>query len=400
MQALINSNQSSENMRIGIVCHPSVGGSGLIATQLGLGLAERGCEVHFISNIRPFKLGEESDNIFFHAVDGTNYPLFSDSLYTFALTAKIVEVVGKFKLDIIHAHYSIPHSLCAYLACEISERKFPIITTIHGTDVTVVGQDKSLYPLNKFSINKSTKVTTVSHYQRGYIASHFDKNKPVEVIHNFIDLTVFTPDSANIEVRRKLADDDQKIVMHVSNFRPLKNSKAVISSFNILLKKVKAKLVLLGSGPDIDLFKVRCEQLGILQHVHFMGDVTHVEHYLANADCMIQPSYRESFSMVLLESMACGVPTVSSNVDGIPEVVEQGVTGLMFEPDDVLGMGDAMISILTDYKKQKTMGSAGRKRAARLFSPVDKIDQYLNCYQQAISQYYRHEDQCKIQERL
>jgi len=376
------------NMRIGIVCHPNIGGSGLVATQLGIGLAKMGHEVHFISNLRPFKLVEDSSHIFFHSAEAIRYPLFSDPLYTFSLTAKIVEVVERYQLDIVHAHYSIPHSLCAYLAGEISERKFPIISTIHGTDVTVVGQDKLLYPLNKFSICKSTRVTTVSNYQRSYIYSHFDKSKQIEVIHNFIDLKVFTPNCADIEVRRTLANDDEKIVMHISNFRPIKNCDAVIKSFYLLLAKVKARLVLLGSGPDIDLIKVRCEQLDILQNVTFMGDIIHVEHYLANADCMIQPSYRESFSMVLLESMACGVPTVSSNVDGIPEVVEQGITGLMFEPNDALGMANAMHSILTDSEKQKEMGRAGRERAARLFNPESKIAQYVGCYREAISHYH------------
>ncbi|MGS0824873.1 N-acetyl-alpha-D-glucosaminyl L-malate synthase BshA [Shewanella sp. 0m-8] len=371
-------------MRIGIVCHPSIGGSGLVATELGLGLAKLGHEVHFISSVRPFKLIEDSECLFFHSVEAINYPLFSDPLYTFALTAKIVEVVEQFKLDVVHAHYSIPHSLCAYLAGEITEHKFPTITTIHGTDVTIVGQDKPLYPLNRFSIHKSSKVTTVSSYQRNYIYSHFDKSKSIDVIHNFIDLDVFSPKFADINVRRQLARDDEKIVMHVSNFRPLKNSDTVIRSFHMLLRKVKARLVLLGSGPDIDGIKQQCEKLGILKHVVFVGDVTHVEHYLPNADCMIQPSYRESFSMVLLEAMACGVPTVSSNVDGVPEVVDNGKTGFMFDPNDALGMAKAMEGILTEPHTQQNLGKAGRARAAKLFNPEEKILQYLKCYQDAI----------------
>ncbi|ABV86565.1 N-acetyl-alpha-D-glucosaminyl L-malate synthase BshA [Shewanella pealeana] len=371
-------------MRIGIVCHPSIGGSGLVATELGLGLAKLGHEVHFISSVRPFKLIEDSDRLFFHSVEAINYPLFSDPLYTFALTAKIIEVVEQFKLDVVHAHYSIPHSLCAYLAGEITTHKFPTVTTIHGTDVTIVGQDKPLYPLNRFSIHKSTRVTTVSNFQRNYIYSHFDKTKPIEVIHNFIDLTVFSPELADIDVRRKMAKDDEKIVMHVSNFRALKNSDTVIRSFHLLRRKVKARLVLLGSGPDIDNIKLQCEKLGILKYVTFMGDVTHVEHYLPNADCMIQPSYRESFSMVLLEAMACGVPTVSSNVDGIPEVVDEGQSGFMFDPDDAIAMAKSMGQILLDPELQKQMGRAGRLRAAKLFNPERKVEQYIACYREAI----------------
>lgn len=373
-------------MRIGIVCHPSIGGSGLVATELGLGLAKLGHEVHFISSVRPFKLIEDSERLFFHSVEAINYPLFSDPLYTFALTAKIVEVVEQYQLDIVHAHYSIPHSLCAYLAGEITEHKFPTITTIHGTDVTIVGQDKPLYPLNRFSIHKSSKVTTVSKYQRNYIYSHFDKSKTIEVIHNFIDLDVFSPKLADIEMRRKMAKDDEKIVMHASNFRALKNSDTVIRSFYLLLKKVNARLVLLGSGPEVEPIKKLCDKLGILKQVTFMGDVTHVEHYLPNADCIIQPSYRESFSMVLLEAMACSVPTVSSNIDGIPEVVAQGETGFMFDPDDALGMSLAMEQILTEPLTQKRMGEAGRERAAKLFNPQDKILQYVACYRDAIKE--------------
>ncbi|CAH0991218.1 N-acetyl-alpha-D-glucosaminyl L-malate synthase [Sinobacterium norvegicum] len=373
-------------MQIGIVCHPSIGGSGLVATQLGLGLAKLGHQVHFISQSRPFKLAEHTKNVHFHSVEAIHYPLFQDPLYTFALTAKIVEVAERYRLDVVHAHYSIPHSLCTYLAGEISTVKFATVTTIHGTDVTVVGQDKPLYPLNQFSINKSNMVTTVSAFQRQYVYENFEVEKPIEVIHNFIDLDDFSPAKAAPSVRRTMASDDEKIVMHVSNFRPIKNSEAVITAFHLLLKRVKARLVLLGSGPDIEVMQSRCRLLGIEQQVTFMGDVCHVEDYLPNADCVIQPSYRESFSMVLLEAMACEVPTVSSNIDGIPEVVQHGVTGFIAEPDDVVAMADYMADILLHSEKQQTMGRAGRLSAAKRFNPDDKVAEYLACYQQAVSE--------------
>ncbi|WP_394200576.1 N-acetyl-alpha-D-glucosaminyl L-malate synthase BshA [Shewanella waksmanii] len=374
-------------MRIGIVCHPSIGGSGLVATQLGLGIAKLGHEVHFISRTRPFKLLEDLDNVFFHSVEAIHYPLFTDPLYTFALTAKIVEVAEQYQLDVVHAHYSIPHSLCAYLAGEISQRKFPTITTIHGTDVTVIGQDKPLYPLNQFSINKSDKVTTVSAFQRDYIRQNFDIDNPIEVIHNFIDLSVFSPDNASKDVRRTLAHDDEKIIMHVSNFRAIKNTQAVVHSFNIVQQQLDVRLVLLGSGPDIDGLKVECQRLGILDKVSFLGDVTHVESYLANADCVIQPSYKESFSLVVLEAMASAVPTVTSNVDGIPEVMQDGETGLMADPDDIAGLAEHTVTILSDADLQQKMGRAGRLRAAELFNPEDKIAQYLTTYREAIAQF-------------
>lgn len=374
-------------MRIGIVCHPSIGGSGLVATQLGLGIAKQGHEVHFISRTRPFKLLEDLDNVHFHSVEAIHYPLFTDPLYTFALTAKIVEVAEQYQLDVVHAHYSIPHSLCAYLACEISQHKFPTITTIHGTDVTVIGQDKPLYPLNQFSINKSDKVTTVSAFQSEYIKQNFEISNPIEVIHNFIDLAVFTPDNASTDVRRTLAGDDEKIIMHVSNFRAIKNTQAVVHAFNIVQQQLDARLVLLGSGPDVDGLKVECRRLGIIDKVSFLGDVTHVESYLANADCVIQPSYKESFSLVVLEAMASAVPTVTSNVDGIPEVMQDGVTGLMTEPDNIEQLAAHTVTILSDDHLQQTMGQAGRLRAAQLFNPEEKIAQYLATYSEAIDEF-------------
>ena len=374
-------------MRIGIVCHPSIGGSGLIATQLGLGLASMGHEIHFISSERPFKLPDDSDNVYFHTVEPIYYPLFSDSLYTFSLTAKIIEVVEQYELDIVHAHYSIPHSLCVFLASEIVTRKFPIVTTIHGTDVTVVGQDKPLYPLNQFSINKSNRVTTVSAYQREHIRTNFEISKSIEVIHNFIDLDEFSPRRASSKLRKTLADDDEKIIMHVSNFRPLKNIQTVLRSFQRLQDKTKARLVLVGSGPETDSIKLKCQASGIIDKVNFVGDITEIATYIATADCVFQPSYNESFGMVLLEAMACAVPTLSSNVGGIPEVVEDGVTGFTAAADDDELMASRMTRILSDPALQRQMGEQGRERAAKLFDPESKIKQYVECYESAIAEF-------------
>ncbi|SHI15939.1 N-acetyl-alpha-D-glucosaminyl L-malate synthase BshA [Ferrimonas marina] len=371
-------------MRIGIVCHPSIGGSGLVATQLAMGLAQRGHQVHVISRERPFKLDPATPNLMFHPVDPVHYPLFSDPLYTYTLTAKILEVMTEHQLDVVHAHYSIPHSLSAILASAIAPRGIPVITTIHGTDVTVIGQDKGLYALNLHSMNQSTRLTTVSHYQRDYVLEHFPLERPLEVIHNFIDLEVFSPAHASLTLRRELAADDEKIVMHVSNFRPIKNSDAVLSAFYQLTARVKARLVLLGTGPDIDMIKMRCRDLNLLEQVTFLGDVTHVEQYLPVADCVIQPSYRESFGMVLLEAMACAVPTVSSNVDGITEVVEHGVTGFVADTDDVQALAAYMETLLSCDATARAMGQAGRERAARLFSPQRQLSAYLACYRRAI----------------
>ncbi len=374
-------------MRIGIVCHPSIGGSGLIATQLGLGLASMGHEIHFISSERPFRLPTDNDNVYFHTVEPIYYPLFSDSLYTFSLTAKIVEVVEQYKLDIVHAHYSIPHSLCVFLASEIVTRKFPTVTTIHGTDVTVIGQDKPLYPLNQFSINQSNRVTTVSTYQREYIKTNFEISKPIEVIHNFIDLEEFSPRRACSKLRKTLAAADEKIIMHVSNFRPIKNIQTVLRSFQRLQEGINARLVLIGSGPETDSIKLECQASGIIDRVNFVGNVTEIAAYIATADCIIQPSYTESFGMVLLEAMACGVPTLSSNAGGIPEVVEDGVTGFMAAADDDEFIASHMTRLLSDPALLRRMGEKGRERAAKLFDPEFKIKQYVECYESAIAEF-------------
>ncbi|MBY5921049.1 N-acetyl-alpha-D-glucosaminyl L-malate synthase BshA [Ferrimonas balearica] len=371
-------------MRIGILCHPSVGGSGLVATELAHGLAETGHEVHVISSAPPFKLRQYQSRIHFHSVEAIHYPLFKDPLYTFALTAKIVEVVDQYHLDVVHAHYSIPHSLCAYLATEITRRPFPIVTTIHGTDVTVVGQDRPLYPLNRFSIDRSTVVTTVSEFQRQHIRRHFALDTPIEVIHNFIDGDLFHPANQDRSLRRTLARQDQPIVMHASTFRPVKNTEAVLKSFALASSMVDAKLVLLGDGPELEATQGRCHQLGIADRVVFVGPVQHIERYLPLADCVLQPSYREAFCMVLLEAMACGVPTVSSNVDGIPEVVEEGVTGYMARPDDVEAQAKALVRLLADPALRQRLGQAGRQRAQHLFCTEEKVQQYLACYRRAI----------------
>ena len=294
---------------------------------------------------------------------------------------------GQYKLDIVHAHYSIPHSLCVFLASEIVTRKFPTVTTIHGTDVTVIGQDKPLYPLNQFSINQSSRVTTVSAYQREYIRTNFDISKSIEVIHNFIDLDEFSPRRASSELRKTLANNDEKIIMHVSNFRPVKNIQTVLRSFKRLQDGVNARLVLIGSGPETAGVQLECQASGIVDKVNFVGDIAEIAPYIAIADCVIQPSHTESFGMVLLEAMACGVPTISSNVGGIPEVVEDGVTGFTAAIDDDELMANHMTRILSDPALQRQMGESGRERAAKLFDPQSKIQQYIECYESAIAEF-------------
>ncbi len=372
-------------MKIGIICHPSIGGSGLVATQLGIGLAKKGHEIHFVSEAMPFKLHGNEENIYFHPVEAISYPLFNYSLYAFALTAKIIEVAEKYKLDIVHAHYSIPHSLCAHLAAEISTSRFKIITTIHGTDTTVVGLDKPLYPLNRYSIERSDVVTTVSEYQKKHTLEQFQLNKAIEVIYNFIDPQVFNPQLASSEVRQTLASDDEKIIMHVSNFRQPKNTFGVIKTFAKVVGTINARLVLVGDGPDMPEIKTLCQSLGIIDKVNFLGKRKHLESIIPNADCILQPSYHDSFGMVSLEAMASGVPTVTSDREGVPEVVEHGVTGYTADPDDHETLAAYLVDICSNSELQTRMGENGRARAMEKFLWDRQVEIYLKCYENCLN---------------
>ncbi len=368
-------------MRIGIVCYPSIGGSGLVATELAASLAHMGNEIHVISYAAPFKLRRFERNISFHTVDPINYPLFNQSLYTFALTAKIIEVVEEYKLDVVHAHYSIPHSLCAHLAKEVSDRDFRIVTTLHGTDVTIVGQDRPLYPINRYGIEQSDVVTTVSKFQRDYTLNCFKIDKDIQVIHNFIDPDTFRPDGADKSTRDCLADSDEKIVMHISNFREPKNVAGVVKAFAHAAEKSRSRLVLVGDGPGVGEIKHLCRDLEICNRVTNIGKVDNVETILPHADCVLQPSYHESFGMVLLEAMSCCVPTISSNIDGIPEVVVQGETGFMAGPDDHEALGDFVAEVCNDDGLAARLGKAGRERAIDCFHRDKIVPKYLCCYE-------------------
>ncbi len=373
-------------MKIGMICYPSIGGSGLVATELGKSLAECGHQVHFISYTVPFKLAPFANNIYFHSVDPINYPLFNQNLYTFSLTAKIVDVVADYELDVVHAHYSIPHSLCAHLAREISTRDFKIITTLHGTDVTIVGQNKPLYSLNKYGIEKSDLVTTVSNFQKDHTIKYFGISNEIEVIYNFVDSDVFKP--GNGSPTSCLAVPGEKIIMHVSNFRPPKNPLGVIEIFARVREKLSAKLVLVGDGPGLGEIKNKCREYDICDHVCFVGKVDNVETIIPMADCVIQPSFREAFGMVLLESMACQVPTVSSDVDGILEVVRHNETGFVAGPKQYDELASHVVEICSDSNLAKRLGTAGRDRAIAEFGKDKIVSRYLDCYERALNNGY------------
>ncbi len=371
-------------MNIGIICYPSIGGSGLIATQLGLSLAKLGHQIHFISYSVPFKLSTFEPNVYFHEVEPINYPLFNQNLYTFSLTAKIIEVVNEYQLEIVHAHYSIPHSLSAHLAREVSKKNFKIITTLHGTDVTIVGQNQPLFPLNKYGIEMSDRVTTVSQFQKDHTRRYFDIKKEIDLIYNFVDTNVFKPGKGVCE-RSCLASTSQKIVMHISNFRQLKNPLGIINTFLMVKHQIEAKLVLVGEGPGLTEIKNFCSQHKLRDDVIYMGKIDRVESILPVADCVFLPSYMESFGMALLEAMSCAVPTVSSNVGGIPELVEHGKSGYYADPDDHELMAEYIVSICQSDSLAHQMGQEGRAIAETKFNQQDKVKQYVECYERELS---------------
>ena len=371
-------------MKIAMVCYPSIGGSGLIATELGVQLARQGHELHFISYAPPFKLPRYERNIYFHAVDLINYPLFKQTLYTFSLTAKIIEVVNDYHLDIVHAHYSIPHSLCVHLAREISGKPFKMITTLHGTDISIVGQDKPLYPINKYGIEQSDRVTTVSRFQKELTKKYFDIRQEIDLIYNFIDTDVFT---SKTEIDRSyLANSDQKVIMHISNFRTVKNPHGLINAFRYVHKAIPtAVLILVGCGPELRTIKRLCKQFDLCNHIRFLGNVAKIESLIPLADCVFQPSYKESFGMSLLEAMACAVPTVSSDVEGIPELVIHDETGFMSPPDAHQELADFIIELCRSPELAKRMGKKGRQRAIEQFDQRLIIPQYDRCYEELAS---------------
>ncbi len=374
-----------EAMRIGIVCHPSVGGSGLVASELALRLADASHEVHVISKRRPFRLAEDEDRLTVHPVDQTDYPLFEGDLYLYALAAKIAEVVVAHELDLVHVHYAIPHAAAAWIARDLSDRRFPIVTTLHGTDVTVVGQRPEIFPVNRLSIEQSDAVTTVSRFQQIHILKNFGARCPVQVIPNFIDPNQFSPARASREARARLAGDDEFLIMHTSNFRPLKNIGGVIESFRIAAERVRARLVLVGDGPEIDPVRARCQEHGLSDRVTFLGEVQTTADLIANADCVLQPSYTESFSMVALEAMAAAVPVVASNRGGIPEVVAHGVTGFVEDPDDHEALAGKLVELGRDRDLGRRMGANGRRRAIGSFHWSDRVTDYELCYRACLA---------------
>lgn len=361
-------------MNIGIVCYPTFGGSGVVATELAKGLANRGHNLHILSYARPARLDHFRTDITFHEVDLSSYPLFEYPPYDLALANMMVNLIQYEKLDVLHVHYAIPHATSAYLAKQILNSKavnVPVITTLHGTDITLIGSDPSYKQVVDFSINQSDGVTAVSEYLKKETYRHFDIKKEIKVIPNFIDLDRFKK-SGKEHFKKAICPEGEKIVTHVSNFREVKRVPDVIAAFNQVLKNgIKAKLLMVGDGPDRPRAEQKCRELGMCEHVRFLGKQEQVEEVLSISDLFMIPSGSETFGLAALEAMSCSVPVISSNIGGLPEVNIHGETGYLCELGDVECMGSCATEILSNEELHQTMAAAARKRAEKF--ELDKI---------------------------
>ncbi|WP_368996403.1 N-acetyl-alpha-D-glucosaminyl L-malate synthase BshA [Caldifermentibacillus hisashii] len=370
-------------LKIGIVCYPTVGGSGVIATELGKMLAEKGHEIHFITSNMPFRLKKMYPNIFFHQVEVNQYAVFQYSPYDIQLASKIAEVADREKLQIIHVHYAIPHAICALLARQMAETDFKIVTTLHGTDITVLGQDSSLKKAIQFGIEKSDEVTAVSNALVDETHLLITPMKPIRTVYNFIDERIYYKMDANHQLKSDFGvKEDEKVIIHVSNFRPVKRVKDVIESFQKITEMIPAKLLLVGDGPEMGKISQMVDERHLTKQVLFLGKQENLEELYAISDLLLLLSEKESFGLVALEAMACGVPCVGTNTGGIPEVIENGRTGYICEVGDIDMISSMSLKILQDDELHGQFSKAGIKRARTQFSSGKILNQYEDIYYQ------------------
>lgn len=375
-------------MKIGITCYPTYGGSGAVATELGIELAKRGHEVHFITYAQPFRLPHFMERVFFHEVETLRYPLFEHSSYSLALAASMHEVALRRELDLLHVHYAIPHATSAWIAREMlpPNHALKIVTTLHGTDITIVGQDRTFWELMRFSLAKSDGITAVSEFLKRETVQRFHiPSRAVEVIPNFIDPEIY--DRGRYPCRRSaFLRDGEKMIIHVSNFRPVKRVSDVVSIFAKILEEVPARLIMVGDGPDRPEAAARAEELGVEDRVVFLGKQETVAELLACADLMLLPSASESFGLAALEAMASGTPVVATRVGGVSEVVEEGVTGFLAELGAVDEMAAQAIALLRDPARWLQMSHDARVLAVERFGAARVVPRYEEFYERMLMQ--------------
>lgn len=373
-------------MKIGITCYPTYGGSGVIATELGKELALLGHEVHFISYAIPHRLMHFFENIYYHQVEISSYPLFEQQLYGLSLTSKMLEVVEFEKLDLLHVHYAIPHAVSAYLAKQVLKQNHSdvkIITTLHGTDITLVGLEPSFLPLVKFSIENSDGVTAVSRFLKEKSITNYNIDKEIEVIYNFVDTKLFKP-GKNTQLRKSIAPNNEKVLVHTSNFRPVKRVCDTIKILSLVKKELPAKLLIIGDGPDRSDCERLVRDLGLQDDVIFLGKQDGLEELLIVADIFLMPSQSESFGLSALEAMSCGLPVVSSSVGGLPELVNHNETGFIAEFGDINRMAKYVLDLLTNEKKYKKFSKNAREKAVINFDKKIVVPKYLEYYEKIL----------------
>lgn len=375
-------------MKIGITCYPTYGGSGVVATELGIALAERGHEVHFITYQQPFRLPVFLPRVFFHEVDVGRYPLFQYPPYDLALAVRMHEVVIRENLDLLHVHYAIPHATSAWIAKEMLRkegRDIEVITTLHGTDITIVGQDPSFHAITKFSIEKSDRITAVSNFLRIETVKAFGcAGCDVDVIHNFVDPVIYDRGAHDLALRAQIGDG-RKILMHISNFRPVKRVRDVVQTFAKVHAEIPSVLVMVGDGPDRSLAEEEARSLGVAHDVLFLGKIDAVAPLLACADLFLLPTDRESFGLSALEALACGVPSLAYDVGGIVEVIKNGETGALRPVGDIDGMAAAALRLLGDDKLWLRTSKAAAADARARFSKEQIVAQYESLYTKTVA---------------
>lgn len=368
-------------MNIGIVCYPTFGGSGVLATELGKALADKGYNIHFITYQQPVRLTGFSANIFYHEVRVPAYPLFDFPPYETALASTLVDVVKNNHLDLLHVHYAIPHASAAYMAKQIlAEQGIPIpfITTLHGTDITLVGKDKTYAPVVSFSINQSDAITAVSNNLKEETYANFKIEKDIDVIYNFVDIDRFTRKPIDA-FKKAIAPDGEKVILHASNFRKVKRIADVIYTYNQIKKHIPSKLLLVGDGPERPMAEELCRELGIFDETRFVGKQQDMEEIYAIADLFLLPSEYESFGLAALEAMAAGAPVIATNTGGLPEIVTQGVNGYLSAVGDVANMGKDAIKILSNDKALQQFKEAAKTQASK-FAINNIVPQYEALY--------------------
>ena len=377
-----------DKLRIGIACFATYGGSGVVATELGREMARNGHKVHFISNQLPFRLnqGEFLENVYYHEATSVAYDARPSAMYGFEIASKVIQIAVEEKLDLLHAHYAVPHAISGIMAKEVLKpRQLKIVTTLHGTDITLVGRAPALFPLTKWAIEQSDAVTTVSKWLRDETQQTFGIDKNIHVIHNFVDVNRFNGNAGPC-FKNHFAPNGEKIVLHVSNFRPVKRLQDVISTFALVAAKTPARLLLIGDGPEREMAFKLATKLGVMDRTYFLGKQNMIEHYYSISDVLLFPSEYESFGVTALEALSSYLPVVATTGSGLSEVIEDSITGFLRPVGDVEALADACLQILTNPDLAKSMGEKGRERAVNCFQAQRISQSYLGLYKSVLEE--------------